>query len=116
MLFTGKAVSEEDRKKADEFKAQGNKLVAEKNFEEAIAKYTKAIELNPNSAVYYSNRYEDEEIASITGFLELKYLTISSLSLPGQLPIVNKASTTKPLKMLPRPLRSIQHSAKPILA
>ncbi|KNE66912.1 hypothetical protein AMAG_11386 [Allomyces macrogynus ATCC 38327] len=49
-------VSDEDKKRAEELKAQGNKLVAERKFPEAVAKYTDAIALNPNNAVYFSNR------------------------------------------------------------
>ncbi|KAJ3351681.1 hypothetical protein GGF32_004110 [Allomyces javanicus] len=49
-------VSDEDKKRAEELKAQGNKLVAERKFPEAVVKYTDAIALNPNNAVYFSNR------------------------------------------------------------
>ncbi|KAI9498777.1 Metallo-dependent phosphatase-like protein [Zychaea mexicana] len=49
-------VSESDRVKADQIKAEANKLFAEKHFPEAIEKYTAAIELNPTVAAYYTNR------------------------------------------------------------
>jgi ankyrin repeat protein len=49
-------VSEEDAKKAGEFKDRGNVLVEEKKFKEAVAEYTKGIELDPNNHVLYSNR------------------------------------------------------------
>ncbi|KAJ3325907.1 hypothetical protein HDV06_002292 [Boothiomyces sp. JEL0866] len=41
---------------AEELKGQGNKLLASKNFAEAIVKYTEAIEADDTNAVYYSNR------------------------------------------------------------
>lgn len=40
-------VSEEDRRRAEEFKENGNKLFAAKHYAPAIEAYTKAIELNP---------------------------------------------------------------------
>ncbi|BAO42347.1 small glutamine-rich tetratricopeptide repeat-containing protein 2 [Kluyveromyces marxianus] len=46
----------EAKAKAEELKLQGNKAMAAKNFDEAIAKYTAAIEVSPSNAVYYSNR------------------------------------------------------------
>ncbi|KAI9844652.1 MAG: Hsp90 cochaperone [Thelocarpon superellum] len=41
---------------ADALKAQGNKAFAEKKFDEAIDKFTQAIELEPTNHVLYSNR------------------------------------------------------------
>lgn len=41
---------------AERAKDEGNKAFKEKHFALAIDNYTKAIELNPSSAVYYSNR------------------------------------------------------------
>ncbi|KAI6779779.1 uncharacterized protein J7T54_003701 [Emericellopsis cladophorae] len=41
---------------ADELKAAGNKAIAEKNFDEAIAKFTEAIAIQPENHVLYSNR------------------------------------------------------------
>ncbi|MCJ1353003.1 MAG: Hsp90 cochaperone [Icmadophila ericetorum] len=41
---------------ADALKAEGNKAFAAKNFQEAIEKFTQAIELEPTSHVLYSNR------------------------------------------------------------
>ncbi|KAI9659047.1 MAG: Hsp90 cochaperone [Bathelium mastoideum] len=41
---------------ADGLKAEGNKLFAEKKFDEAIAKFSQAIELDPSNHVLYSNR------------------------------------------------------------
>jgi stress-induced-phosphoprotein 1 len=41
---------------ADAFKAEGNKALTEKRYDEAITAYTKAIELSPNDHVFYSNR------------------------------------------------------------
>lgn len=41
---------------ADELKAAGNKAIAEKNFDEAIEKFTQAIEIEPTNHILYSNR------------------------------------------------------------
>lgn len=61
--FTGEAlpihIDESDEKikeKAEALKLEGNKAMAQKDFEAAIAKYTEAIELIPTNAVYLSNR------------------------------------------------------------
>lgn len=43
-------------KTAAEYKADGNKAFAEKNYAEAIEHFTKAIELSPNEHTFYSNR------------------------------------------------------------
>lgn len=50
------SVDQETRAKADAFKLEGNSAMAAKNFEEAIQKYTQAIELDNTNAVYLSNR------------------------------------------------------------
>lgn len=41
---------------ANALKAEGNKAIAEKNFDLAIEKFTQAIELDPSNHVLYSNR------------------------------------------------------------
>ncbi|KAJ5037416.1 uncharacterized protein L3040_007591 [Drepanopeziza brunnea f. sp. 'multigermtubi'] len=41
---------------ADELKALGNKAIAEKNFDEAISKFTEAIAIEPTNHILYSNR------------------------------------------------------------
>lgn len=41
---------------ADAFKAEGNKALTEKRFDDAIKSYTSAIELSPSEHTYYSNR------------------------------------------------------------
>ncbi len=41
---------------AAEYKDQGNKHLQAKEFDAAIACYSKAIEINPNDHVFYSNR------------------------------------------------------------
>ncbi|KAK4059783.1 hypothetical protein Trihar35433_10599 [Trichoderma harzianum] len=41
---------------ADELKALGNKAIAEKNFDDAIDKFTQAIALQPENHILYSNR------------------------------------------------------------
>ncbi|CAG8527579.1 2888_t:CDS:10 [Paraglomus occultum] len=46
----------EAKEKAEKAKEEANKLFQAKKFESAIEKYTLAIELNPNVAVYYANR------------------------------------------------------------
>jgi len=49
-------VSEEDAKKAEEFKEQGNEFFKNKQFQQAIDCYTKSIMSNPTNAVVWSNR------------------------------------------------------------
>merc|ERR1711974_452164 len=41
---------------AEEKKAEGNTLLRESKTEEAIERYSEAINLNPNNAIYYANR------------------------------------------------------------
>ena len=41
---------------AETHKAAGNELFKAGSFEEAVKEYSRAIELNPDSPVYYSNR------------------------------------------------------------
>lgn len=48
--------SEADLAKAEQLKADGNKAMSAKDYGAAIEAYGKAIELNPNSPVYFSNR------------------------------------------------------------
>jgi hypothetical protein len=55
-IFIKKEVSEDDKKKAEELKVQGNRKVAERNYPEAIRFYSEAISVNPNNAVFYGNR------------------------------------------------------------
>jgi small glutamine-rich tetratricopeptide repeat-containing protein alpha len=50
------AVDEQAATKANELKLLGNKAMAARDFEEAINKYTEALELLPNNVVYLSNR------------------------------------------------------------
>ncbi len=49
-------VEEEHTLKELTFATRAKSLLNEKDYEGAIADYTKAIELNPNDAVYYNNR------------------------------------------------------------
>lgn len=49
-------VSEEDKAKAEVEKDKANTAFKGKHFIQAIDGYTKAIELNPNNAIYYANR------------------------------------------------------------
>lgn len=53
---TPKQVSAEDVAKAEALKTEGNKAMSAKDYGAAISAYGKAIELNPTSPVYYSNR------------------------------------------------------------
>ncbi|GMG30022.1 unnamed protein product [Ambrosiozyma monospora] len=49
-------VDEKVKENAEALKLQGNKAMAQKDFDTAIAKYTEAIKLVPTNAVFYSNR------------------------------------------------------------
>ncbi|KFQ93157.1 Small glutamine-rich tetratricopeptide repeat-containing protein beta, partial [Nipponia nippon] len=46
----------EDVEKADQLKDEGNNHMKEENYGAAVDCYTRAIELDPNNAVYYCNR------------------------------------------------------------
>lgn len=48
--------TKEDKEHADALKMEGNKAMAERDFETAIEKYSEAIKLNPANAIYFSNR------------------------------------------------------------
>lgn len=50
------AVSDADKKQAETCKTEGNKSLAAGEYQEAIDMYTLAIDLNPNSAIYWANR------------------------------------------------------------
>lgn len=50
------AAAAEYAAQAEVFKVEGNKLLAEKKFADAVEMYTRAIELDPDNAVYFSNR------------------------------------------------------------
>ncbi len=45
-----------DKENADKLKQEGNTLMSGKKYDEAIEAYTKAIAIDPNNPVYYSNR------------------------------------------------------------
>lgn len=49
-------ISEEDIKRAEEVKKEGNEFMKVEKYDEAIEKYTDAIKVDPKSAVYYCNR------------------------------------------------------------
>lgn len=53
---TTNEVDSDTKAKADVAKVEGNRAMLARNFPEAIAKYTEAIELDGNNVVYYSNR------------------------------------------------------------
>lgn len=48
-------VSEDKKEQAQKFKNEGNALVKEKKYKEAVEKYTQAIECQ-ESAIFYCNR------------------------------------------------------------
>ncbi|XP_060555643.1 serine/threonine-protein phosphatase 5-like [Ruditapes philippinarum] len=48
--------SEEDIKKAEEFKETANGFFKKEDYNQAVTFYTQAIDLNPNVAAYYGNR------------------------------------------------------------
>lgn len=49
-------ISEEDKAKAEQFKLEGNRAIAQRDFVLAIEKYTQALAINPDNAIYLSNR------------------------------------------------------------
>lgn len=49
-------VDDDTKAEADALKVEGNKAMAARNYAEAIAKYTQAIELDPSNVVYLLNR------------------------------------------------------------
>lgn len=49
-------ISEKDIAEAEEFKKKGNEFFSHGSFLEALHEYGEAIKINPNNAVYYSNR------------------------------------------------------------
>ncbi|KAJ0405970.1 hypothetical protein P43SY_005536 [Pythium insidiosum] len=49
-------VTEEAARQAEEFKAQGNELLGAKDYRGAVEMYSRALELDPDNAVYWSNR------------------------------------------------------------
>lgn len=49
-------ITEEDKIEAEKFKTEGNDLMKQEKYEEAIECYTKAIQKDGRNAVYYSNR------------------------------------------------------------
>jgi len=49
-------VKPEDVNLAEQYKTEGNQHLADKKFEQAVDCYTKAIERNPNNAIYFANR------------------------------------------------------------
>jgi len=46
----------EEKEKADKFKNEGNELMKQEKYKEALDFYNKAIEIDKNNAVYYCNR------------------------------------------------------------
>ena len=44
------------KEKANNFKNEGNELMKQEKYKEALESYNKAIEIDKNNAVYYCNR------------------------------------------------------------
>jgi small glutamine-rich tetratricopeptide repeat-containing protein alpha len=51
-----KQISAEDKAAAEKLKVEGNSQMSAKKYDDAIASYTRAVELDPTNAVFYSNR------------------------------------------------------------
>ncbi|XP_039259914.2 small glutamine-rich tetratricopeptide repeat-containing protein beta-like [Styela clava] len=51
-----KPISEEQKAEAEKLKQQGNEFMKKEMFDEAVASYTKAIDVDSMNAVYYCNR------------------------------------------------------------
>jgi len=51
-----KVINEEDKKKGEGAKTEGNTHMKTKEYQKAVDEYTKAIEFNPKSEVYFCNR------------------------------------------------------------
>ncbi|KPI92173.1 Serine/threonine-protein phosphatase 5 [Papilio xuthus] len=49
-------VSQEDIEAAEKLKNEANEFFKKQNYDAAIELYTKAIEKNPNNAVFFANR------------------------------------------------------------
>lgn len=49
-------VSEEAKKEAEQLKAEGNRMMSQKKYSEAVKSYSMAIDKNPYNALYFSNR------------------------------------------------------------
>ena len=49
-------ISESDKEAAEKFKGEANECFRQEKFSAAENLYSKAIELNPNNAVYFANR------------------------------------------------------------
>ncbi|KAF4321687.1 hypothetical protein BBO99_00001142 [Phytophthora kernoviae] len=56
MVEEEQRATEEAAAQADGFKAEGNKLLGDKKYQEAVEMYSRAIDLDPDNAVYFSNR------------------------------------------------------------
>ena len=53
---TPATLSPADKENADKLKQEGNTLMSNKKYDEAIEAYTKAIAIDPSNPVYYANR------------------------------------------------------------
>lgn len=55
-LIKKKEIPPELKEKADKHKSEGNELMKQEKFKEALEQYNKAIEIDASNAVYYCNR------------------------------------------------------------
>lgn len=56
-LYIFQCASDSDKEEADKHKVQGNELMKQEKFSDALACYNKAIDIDDNNAVYFCNRY-----------------------------------------------------------
>jgi tetratricopeptide (TPR) repeat protein len=90
--------------------------MANKKYQEAIAKYTEAIGLDPNNAVYYANRYYIIYLHRVLVHRLRNMFWFFCCVCIVQLHFLRTAITSKPLKIPKRLLKWIQTTAKPTAA
>ncbi len=70
-LIKKKEIPPELKEKADKHKSEGNELMKQEKFKEALEQYNKAIEIDASNAVYYCNRAAAySKIADFTNSIE----------------------------------------------
>lgn len=60
-----KVIEPELKEKADKLKNEGNELMKQEKFKEALEKYKEAIEIDSSNAVYYCNRAAGNSILNL---------------------------------------------------